>query len=62
MNFISKGQRIESFLLNLWVAMNEPNKVLKAMRKAKNHYRKELKTDKSKAFGFHEVHEAVEYY
>ena len=59
--FIGKAQTIESFLLSTYMA-RKGAAMGEIAAKAEALYQKELKTEVSRSFGFHEIKEAIEYY
>jgi len=60
--FIGKAQKIESFLLGIELANKTIFQMLELIEKVEGMYKAELKTEVQKAFGLHQVQEAINYY
>lgn len=59
--FIGKAQTIESFLLSTFMAIKGAG-MNEIAAKAEELYKKELKTEVARSFGYHEIKEAIAYY
>ena len=61
-SFIGKGQILESFLLNNYLAKKSLTEYLEIVLKAEAMYQHELKTVVNARYGLHQINEAIDFY